>query len=56
VIKKEKNLDCILEILNYEAKQDKLDALNTLGFLYNNGIVVECNRRHAYKYFKRASK
>ena len=43
VIKKQQNLNRIINILKFEASQNKTQALNTLGFLYYHGIEIEWN-------------
>ena len=42
-------------MLQYESHKNKLDALNTLGFLHFKGIEVENSKSIGYEYFKKAA-
>ena len=55
MIQKQKNLDSILDILQFEAQRNQTEALNTLGFLYYHGIAVSKSRSLAFEYFKNAA-
>ena len=55
-IKKEKNIDLILEILQHEAHVNQTQALNTLGFLYYHGIGVNRSRSLSFEYFKNSAR
>lgn len=56
VIKKQKNMDQVLAMLKKSSFKNIPEALNTLGFLYYKGIIVEESISMAYKYFKRSAK
>jgi len=45
----------ILEMLKKNSFKNIPEALNTLGFLYYKGILVEESISMAYKYFKRSA-
>ena len=55
-IKKEKNIDLIISILQQEAHKNNPTALNTLGFLYYHGITVNRSRSLAFEYFKNSAR
>jgi hypothetical protein len=56
VIKKQKNLDELIDIMKQEATLNRPQALNTLGFLYYNGIELGISRNLAFEYFKNSAK
>jgi len=54
-IKKTKNLGKIIEILQQESVEHRIEALNTLGFLYYHGIGVDQDSSLSLQYFKKAA-